>query len=362
MPVTIEDVARHAGVSIRTVSRVINKRPDVAASTRQRVQDVIDALGYRPNTLARSMITGQTMSIGIVLPDIANPFFGRAIRGCEDFLNEAGYSILLCNTDEDLKKEQEYLALLLDRRVDGVIIWGSRGECDILEAVLGVELPVVTVDCHAFCGNVVNINVQNHEGARMATHHLIEVGHTQIGFLAGPATRLTAKRRLSGYQQAMADAALTPLVAPLVGEAVPSVLQGYEGAKQLLSVADRPTALFTYNDLMAAGALLAARYLDLRVPDDVAIVGFDDILMSAMMDPPLSTIRIPQYELGRLTGEKVLSLLTGASSSPETIDFPVELRVRASSTGNQLLAQDKQVMVEDIIALLAQDAPAYTRP
>lgn len=360
VPVTIEDVAKRSGVSIRTVSRVINERPDVAEATRLRVQTVIEELGYRPNTLARSMITGQTMTIGVVLPDIANPFFGRAIRGCEDFLNRAGYSILLCNTDEDLAKEQEYLALLLDRRVDGVIIWGSRGECDTLEAMLGAEVPVVTVDCQSFYGNVVNINVQNHEGARIATNHLIESGHTEIGFLAGPATRLTATRRLRGFQSAMSDAGLIANVAPLFGEAVPSVLQGYEGAVQLLTSAKRPTALFAYNDLMAVGALLAARYLDLSVPDDVAIVGFDDILMAALMDPPLTTIRIPQYELGRLTGESVLQLLAVGSSSPESIEFPVELRVRGSSVRNLPSTQDRQSMVEDIIAALAHNTPAQT--
>ncbi len=361
MSVTIEDVARHAGVSIRTVSRVINQRPDVAPLTRNRVQAVIEQLGYRPNTLARSMITGQTMTIGVVLPDIANPFFSRAIRGCEDFLNQAGYSIFLCNTDEDLEKEQEYLALLLDRRVDGVIVWGSRGEGDVLAATVGTELPVVTVDCHAFDGNVVNINVQNHKGAQIATNHLLDVGHQRIGFLAGPVTRLTAKRRLNGYLEAMAAAGLSPLVAPLVGEAIPSVLQGYEGAKQLLVAATRPTALFAYNDLMAAGALLAARYLNLRVPDDVAIVGFDDILMAAMMDPPLTTIRIPQYELGRLTGEKTLDLLTGRISSPETIDFRVDLHVRASSAKTKLGAQEQQTMVADIIRRLADDVPGQPR-
>lgn len=357
MSVTIEDVARHAGVSIRTVSRVINQRPDVAAATRNRVQAVIEQLGYRPNTLARSMITGQTMTVGVVLPDIANPFFSRAIRGCEDFLNQAGYSIFLCNTDEDLAKEQEYLALLLDRRVDGVIVWGSRSEGDVLAAAVGTELPVVTVDCHAFNGNVVNINVQNTAGARIATGHLAAAGHRRIGFLAGPVTRLTARRRLNGYLEAMTSAGLPPFVAPLVGEAIPSVLQGYEGARQLLAAPERPTALFAYNDLMAAGALLATRYFNLRVPDDVAIVGFDDILMAAMVDPPLTTIRIQQYELGKLTGAKILELLTGRISAPETIDFPVDLHVRASSVKNKLREQEKQAMVEDIIERLADDVP-----
>jgi DNA-binding LacI/PurR family transcriptional regulator len=151
MSATIEDVARRAEVSIRTVSRVINNRPDVAESTRERVLRAIAELNYRPNSLAQSMVTGSTKTIGVVLPDISNPFFGRAIRGCEDVLAEAGYSIFLCNTDEDLDKEHKYLTLLVSRQVDGMILWGPA-DCDTFEALLD-PVPVV-MDCAAFCGNV----------------------------------------------------------------------------------------------------------------------------------------------------------------------------------------------------------------
>jgi LacI family transcriptional regulator len=360
MPVTIEDVAKHSGVSIRTVSRVINKRPDVAAATRQRIEIAIAELGYRPNTLARSMITGRTMTIGVVLPDIANPFFGHAVRGCEDILNASGYSILLCNTDEDVDKEQEYLSLLIDRRVDGLIIWGSRSACDTLEATVDANLPVVTVDCHEFCGHVVNIDVENEKGAAFATQHLIELGHRRIGFLAGPANRLTAKRRLQGYKNAIQEAGYELLIAPLIGETVPSVLQGYQAAKELIAHPNPPTAIFAYNDLMATGAYLIARQVGRKIPDNLAIVGFDDVLMAGMIDPPLTTVRIPQYKLGSLTGEMVLNLLNNTITAQQRIEYPVELVVRGSSVKKTLPENAQENLVNNILATLLNDHPSNT--
>lgn len=355
MSATIEDVARHAGVSIRTVSRVINNRPDVADATRERVRQAIEALNYRPNSLAQSMVTGSTKTIGVVLPDISNPFFGRAIRGCEDILANAGYNIFLCNTDENLQKEQQSLELLVDRRIDGMILWGSRADCDTLEVLLGQQLPVVTVDCEAFCGNSVSLNVENRQGARMITNHLIALGHRRIGHLAGPSQRLTAQRRLAGYQHALDDATLT-YDESLVTEASPSVYHGYEAALTMLQETEKPTAIFAYNDLMAIGAMLACQQLGLSVPRDIAIVGFDDIVTASLVSPALTTIRIDQYRLGVLAGQLLLERLARKHpAEPSTVSFLTELIVRNSCGAKRRSQKQTKQILEDLIAAVSLD-------
>lgn len=355
MPPTIEDVARYTGVSIRTVSRVINSRPDVAQATRERVLQAIEELNYRPNSLAQSMVTGSTKTIGVVLPDISNPFFGRAIRGCEDVLAEAGYSIFLCNTDEDIQKERRYLTLLADRQVDGVILWGSRASCETLEALLGPELPTVTVDCEAFCGNVVRLDVQNIQGAQAVTTHLISLGHRKVGHLAGPVQRLTARRRLFGYQQALEQAGLEFLPSAVI-EAAPSVYHGYTAALQLLQQADRLTAIFAYNDLMAIGAMLACQQLGLNVPKDVAVAGFDDIVTASLVSPALTTVRINQYRLGALSGQLLLGRMeTPARNAPASVDYPTELIIRNSCGARRRSQKQTRRIVEDLIAAVSVD-------
>lgn len=355
MPATIEDVARRAGVSIRTVSRVINNRPDVAGPTRVRVLEAIAALNYRPNSLAQSMVTGSTRTIGVVLPDISNPFFGRAIRGCEDVLAQAGYSIFLCNTDEDIEKERNYLTLLVDRQVDGIILWGSRADCDTLDALLGRALPSVTVDCEAFCGNVVRLDVQNVQGARAITEHLIALGHREIGHLAGPPQRLTAQRRLAGYQQALEQAGIAYAPA-LVVQAAPSVFHGYNAAMELVRRNAQLTAIFAYNDLMAIGAMLACQQLGANVPRDIAVVGFDDIVTASLVSPALTTVRIDQYRLGALSGQLLLQRMNQpATELPASVDFPTELIVRNSCGARRRSQKQTRAIVEDLIAAVSVD-------
>jgi LacI family transcriptional regulator len=355
MSATIDDVARRAGVSIRTVSRVINNRPDVAETTRARVKQAMADLNYRPNSLAQSMVTGSTKTVGVVLPDISNPFFGRAIRGCEDTLAEAGYSIILCNTDENLEKEQKSLELLVDRRIDGIILWGSRADCDTLETLVGQNTPAVTIDCAVFCGNNVSLDVENRQGAQAITDHLISLGHERIGHLAGPSQRLTAQRRLLGYQQALEKNGLE-FNPSLVIETAPSVYYGYHAALELLQSTDKLTAAFAYNDLMAIGAMLACQQLGLSVPRDVAIVGFDDIVTASLVSPALTTVRIDQYRLGTLSGQLLLERLTQKrSEGPSTASFPTEVIVRNSCGAKRRSQKQTQQILEDLITSVSVD-------
>jgi LacI family transcriptional regulator len=355
MVTTIEHVARHAGVSIRTVSRVLNNRPDVAPTTRARVQQAIAELNFRPNTVARSMVTGSTRTIGVVLPDISNPFFSRVVRGCEDVLAQAGYNMFLCNTDEDVEKERDYLALLRDRQVDGLILWGCRIDGDSAQAIIGSVLPTIAVDCAPFEGNVMRLNVANRQGAYTITQHLISLGHTRIGHLAGPQQRLTAQHRLGGYLQALGEANLTP-TAECIVEAAPSVFHGYTAALELLRPERRLSAIFAYNDLMAIGAILASQQIGRRVPQDVAIVGFDDIVTAALVRPALTTMRIDQYRIGVLSGQQLVERMQQAHPAQSSAaEFPTTLIVRHSCGARGESETLTQEMLQDLIASISHD-------
>ncbi|MFM8322903.1 MAG: LacI family DNA-binding transcriptional regulator [Chloroflexota bacterium] len=356
-PATLKEVAAYAGVSIKTVSNVVNDWPYVSEETRQKVLEAIQAVGYRPNQAARSLVTGKTRTVGVLIPDIANPFFGAAIRGCEDVLFEGGYSLLLSNTNEDLSRERDNIDLLLSRGVDSLLLWGTHICCDELEQIIGPNLPLVTIELgeapnrptHA------NINVDNQYGAGLATRHLIEQGYTTIAHLQGPEERVTARLRLAGYRQSLEQAGL-PFDEQLVRSASPTIPGGYQAALDLLQ-RSRPPALFCYNDLMAFGALIAARELGLDVPGDLAIVGFDDIPMAAFIEPAFSTVRIAQYDLGHLAGETILKLLNQPPAQPLCHTFPVELVVRSSSRSQPFSAEERQVALRSLLSSYTPGQP-----
>ncbi len=351
--IKIGDVARAAGVSNSTVSRVLSgQQQHMRSETRERVLKIIEELGYRPNRVARGLVTGRTHTIGVVIPDVSNPFFGPAVRGCEDILYENGYSIFLCNTNEDVSRERYHIDHLISRSVDALIVWGTRIPCADLETTVGKEIPLLTVDLgiEPSISNHICINVDSLGGAMAATQHLIDQGYVRIAHLAGPAERVTSQRRLLGYQQSL-EANGIAVDLSLVAAGAPSIRGGYFAALDLIKT-QKPDALFCYNDLMALGAIVAAQQLNLDVPDDLGIVGFDDITMSALVTPPLTTIRIHQYELGKLTGELLLKYLH--KHTPEqSILFPVELQTRSSSVKQPLDKQQKQQLLESLLSSIS---------
>lgn len=351
--VTMGDVAARAGVSMRTVSNVINQWPYVSDETRQKVLNAIDEIGYRHNRMARSLVTGETKSVGIVIPDVANPFFGTAVRGCEDVLYENGYSIFLCNTSEDVSRERDYLDQLLSRGVDGLILWGTRICCDDLERLIGSAIPLVTIELGEEPTRVRHavINVDDTGGAESVVAHLIAEGHHSIAHLAGPLTRVTPQRRRDGYLAGLALAGLVERTDWIV-EDEPTIVGGFRSATALLSGHDRPDALFCFNDLMAVGALLAARRLGMHVPDDLALAGFDDIDLASIIEPSLTTVRIAQAQLGRFAGEVLLSQLQGNADAAVSIPFPVELVVRGSSSKGRLSEADRRATLDHLVASL----------
>ncbi len=354
--VTMTDVAAYAGVSMKTVSNVINGWPYVTDETRQKVLDAISAVGYRPNRMARSLVTGETRTIGVVVPDVSNLFFGAVIRGCEDRLYEHGYSIFLCNTSEDVERERYYLDQLLSRGVDGLILWGTRICCSELEEIVGHTLPLITVELgeEPTGSNHTCINVDDQGGAFAATTHLLAEGYRRIAHLAGPMDRVTSERRLLGYTQALAAAGVTPPGDWIISDR-PSVQGGFHAAQRLIEEA-QPDAIFCYNDLMALGVLLAARHLGLQVPEDLAVAGFDDIETASMVEPPLTTVRIPQYKLGRLTGEVLLARLQGDEPVEKSILVPVDLQIRGSSSRRLLTEEQRQTTLERLVASFSAEA------
>jgi LacI family transcriptional regulator len=342
--VTLQDVARHAGVSPKTVSNVLNDWPYVTDETRQKVQQAIADLGYRPSVLATSLRTGQTKTIGVVIPDITNPFFGQAVRGCEDVLYTAGYSIFLCNTNEDPVKERGYLDMLVSRGVDGLLMFGARSSAEVLSSVVYDWIPIVAEDSPAQHSNTTVVEIDNVTGARLGTAHLLHNGRRRVGHLAGPAERLAAQHRLEGYRLALADAGLADDPA-LVVHGHPSIRGGYQAALKLIE-GQHPTALFCYNDLMAIGAMIACRHLGLAIPQDLALVGFDDVAIASLVVPALTTIRVCQYLMGRTASELLLERLAGKESPTKHVLFPVELIERDSSGGVPLSSEQTDHMLE----------------
>ena len=346
--ITLRDVAIHAGVSPKTVSNVINDWPYITDETREKVQRSIDALSYRPNGLATSLRTGRTNTIGVMIPDITNPFFGQLMRGCEDVLYAAGYSIFLCNTGEDPIKERRYLDMLVNRGVDGLIMVGSRSNSEVLTAVVQDSFPIVTVDSPEQQGNKTVIGIDNIGGAKMAVKYLIDCGHTRIAHLGGPAQRLAADHRLQGYRQALENAGI-PYDETLVDRCAPTIRGGYQSSLALIP-SKKPTALFCYNDLMAVGAMVACRQLDLNIPHDIAIVGFDDIAIASLVEPALTTVQVRQYDLGRLSSDLLLERLSGKEITQTYVQFPVELMIRNSSGDGGLTRMELNQRLEHLFS------------
>jgi len=345
--VTLRDVAKHAGVSPKTVSNVINDWPYVTDETREKVQKSIKELVYRPNAVATSLRTGRTKTIGVIIADITNPFYGQLVRGIEDILYGCGYSIFLCNTNEDLEKELGLLEMLVSRGVDGLLMFGSRASTELLSSIVDEHIPIVSENSLAERENMTVVKVDSVGGGQMATEHLIKMGHRKIGHLGGPSQRKATDFRLFGYQVALENAGI-PFDPSLVFRSAPSIRGGYEAALKLLPE-QKPTAIFCYNDLMAIGAIVACRRLDLKIPEDLSIVGFDDIAMASLIEPTLSTMRLKQHELGCLAGNLLLDRINDGDASIKTVTFPVELVVRDSSNPTPFSHKQINEMLEHLL-------------
>ena len=328
--VTIKDVARAAGVSPATVSRVLNERPDVDPALVDRVQAAVVQLGYQPSRVARNLRRQQTSVWGMVISDIRNPFFTDMVRAVEDVAYAAGYSLVLCDSDEDITKEARYLDLIVAERMAGAIVSPASPAASDLGPVVAHGIPVVLVDRRVDSPTLDTVLVDNRRGAHDAVEHLIANGYRRIACITGPERTTTGAERLAGYRDAL-ERAGRPFDANLVRFADFHEAGGFEATRSLLELRVSPEAIFVANNLMTLGALGAIEEAGRTIPAQVALVGFDDMPWARLVRPPLTTIAQPTYELGRETARLLLSRIRGDQSSPRHVMLATSLRIRGSS-------------------------------
>ncbi len=329
--VTMTEVAQEAGVSLMTVSRVVNKKDGVSDETRKRVLEVIETLGYRPSSIARGLVTKHTNTLGIVVPDIANPFFSSIARGAEQQAYAETYSVFVGNTNEEPERERVILESLEDKRVDGILLCSSRLDEDALAEMVERYPAVVLVSRRLdYDGCVGIVLIDDKFGGEIATQHLIRLGHRNIGLITGPQISHSTRGRFEGYKIALGQAGI-PFNPDWVQYCSPVIEEGKETAYQLLKQNAELTALFCHNDLVAVGALQACEQLGIDVPDDLAIVGFDDIDLAAIVSPALTTLRVDRAGIGRTAMRMLLAQIKDCSETPQEIVLKPELIVRDSA-------------------------------
>ncbi len=306
---TIYNVAERAGVSPITVSRVINNSGYVSEKTREKVMRAIEELQYVPNELARSLKGQRTHTIALVITDVTNPFFTTVARGVEDIANQNGYSVILCNTDENLDKEKFYINKFLSKRVDGAIIATASGNSQHLLRLKQRDFPFVLIDRMVEALDVDIVRGDNVRGAYELTTHLIELGHRRIALINGPCLVSSAQQRLEGFMKALQDHGL-PLDESLIKESNYKRDGGYESAIELLKAPELPTAIFAANNLLAIGAIVALREHGLRVPGDISLVSFDDIELASLIYPFLTVVNQPAYTMGTLAMQLLLDRMS----------------------------------------------------
>lgn len=331
--VTIIDVARAASVHPSTVSRVLNAREDLAVlpETRARVIAVAKKLGYRPSLLARSLRLQRTFTLGMLVANITNPLFPGMIKGVDDTGHARGYNLVLCNTEDNPEREATYLRVLEQWHVDGLLIASSFTSDTTLAALRRERFPFVLVNRGTRSTENLSVQPDNRQGMAQAVEHLFGLGHRRIGLLAGPQSTTTGQERLEGGRAALRSHRIRlddHLV--VVSEAFQEE-NGYRAGRRLLRTAEPPTAVICANDLIALGLLRAAREVGLAVPADLSIVGFNDIPRSDLLDPPLTTVHVPQHEMGVRAANLLIAAIEGEPIERKRDILPTRLIVRGST-------------------------------
>jgi LacI family transcriptional regulator len=329
---TMSDVATRAGVDVSTVSRALNPKTAgmLRTETVERVVGAARALGYRPNALARGLRTQRSHTVGMLIPDLTNPFFPPIVRGVEDALETADYTLIVANTDNDPRREERSLQTLIARQVDGLLIATSHVDGDE-EEPFDLSLPVVLVNRRSGRAHP-SIVPDDSQGVALVVEHLLGLGHRHVGHIAGPADTSTGRTRATAFsEQATKAGVFDPRcvqTAPLF-----AVEEGRQACDELLERCPELTAIFAANDLLAVGCLRAVRARGLRVPDDISLVGFNDMPLVDLLDPPLTTVRVPQYDMGFQAGQLLLARLAtpAVSAAPAAVELPGSLIVRRST-------------------------------
>jgi LacI family transcriptional regulator len=327
---SIRHVALRAGVSVTTVSHALNGTRFVSDSARARVQEAVQALGYVPSEVARWLKHNTTRTLGMLVPNNSNPYFAEIIRGVERRCSAAGYSLLLCNSDDDAQRQADHLRVLAERRVDALVLVASGDDTQIAALCLGLHLPLVLVDREIEGLAADLVEVDHAAGGELATSHLLALGHARVACIGGPENLRPSQQREAGWRRALAAAGVQPRAAELVrGDFKPQ--GGAAALRRMLQSSRPPSAVFACNDLMAIGALHAAHAAGVAVPGELSLVGFDDIELSAYTLPPLTTVAQPKEAIGTAAVELLLERIHGGRSQPRRLVLQPELRLRASS-------------------------------
>lgn len=343
--VSIKDIARAAQVSHSTVSRALSDSPLVSAETKARIQRLAREMGYSPDAQARSLVMGRTQTIGVVVTTITDPFIAEVVQSIETTAHEHDYSVILASSNAEPEREIAAVEMLHSKRVDCVVVTSSRVGALYQAHLDRLRVPVVLLNSHSQESGsyTFSINVDNGHGGYLATDHLIQLGHRRIAYVAGLTNHSDDLDRLAGYRQALAAAGI-PFDAALVLTGTGRVGGGERALPQLLGLAEPPTAVFCYNDMTAIGLLCAARKQGVRIPEELAVVGFDDIPFASYVQPPLTTVAQPKPELGRRAVEMALALLAADGDGGRSVSDVLlqgELIVRASSGGRVEVRDEK---------------------
>lgn len=331
MPITIYDVAREAGVSMATVSRVVNGNPNVKPTTRKKVLAAIERLGYRPNAVARGLASKKTTTVGVIIPDISSLFFAELARGIEDIATMYKYNIILCNSDQRLEKELQLINTLLEKQVDGLLFMGAEVKDAHLQVLSTASAPVVLAATRDVESSLPSVTIDHFQAAYDATRLLIDGGNRRIAMITGPLKDpLGGLLRFEGYKQALADAGIA-YDEQLVARGNYQYNAGLNAMKEFLELAQPPTAVFAASDEMAIGAIHAVLDAGLRVPDDIEVVGFDNVRLAEMVRPRLTSVVQPMYDIGAVAMRLLTKFMNKEHVDQRIVVLPHRIEIREST-------------------------------
>jgi LacI family transcriptional regulator len=330
---TIQEVAKHAGVGAITVSRVVNHVGYISKETREKVEKAIVELGYVPNTLARSLRSKRTNTLALIVTDITNPFFTTLARGVEDAASAAGYTVIFCNTDESETKEARYLQVLLEKQVDGYLLVPASNQPEVIQKIQRNGGQVVVLDRRVDGIDVDSVLCASEDGAYQLTRYLLSLGHERIAVLSGPEGVSTADDRVAGYCRALAEMQI-PVEHQTILRGEFTQSSGYEMTRQILALQQHPTALLAANNFITIGAMKAIQEVGVRVPEDLALAGFDDLPPAMVTFPFFTVASQPAYEMGKRATELLIDRLeTQEGEKHQVITLPTEIIIRQSTGG-----------------------------
>ena len=330
MKIRIDEIASAAGVSRSTVSRVLQNHPNVKPQTREKIVEIMEQLGYRPNRLARGLVTGKLNFVGLIVGDIRNPFYSEIAHVVEDILNERGYMVVLCDSDYSIAKEKSYLNMIADFGFAGVIMTSATENTELVEMLKSMDCSVVLINRYLRNFNCSVVAIDNHLGGFLAAEHLIKLGHRNSAMLAGPEDSSSSRERMEGWKEAFTEYKI-----PWPG-VINSDLRtkfGYDFGISLLKMpkGKRPTAVCAINDAMAFGVIEAYMENGYKIPQDLSVIGFDDISTITYNRIGLTTIRQPQQEMGKAAADLLLDRILGVETSAKRVIFEPELIIREST-------------------------------